>query len=137
MFANQTSALAARMDVGQAFCLSVHGASSPVFIYVNLRTTPSPISRVILLQNLPQILGPLNPCDCVDCMVFARRTPIAGIQKSHPISHCGSMTLEVNRGKWHEKYLEFFEGHFDKKSLENQAKTVKKNVKITQKTCSF
>jgi hypothetical protein len=44
--------------------------------------------------------------------------------KSHPISRCGSMGLELNRGNSREKNPEFFTRHFDGKPLKNQAKTI-------------
>jgi hypothetical protein len=58
-------------------------------------------------------------------------------ERSQKIKNTSSNSIKPNQGFFDEKNSEFFSGHFDGKTLENQAKTTKKTFKIGQKTRDF
>ena len=85
-----------------------------------------PFNPAFLLQNSHHTISPLTPYGSVLCAISTGQSALNEIPKSPRVSHCPATALKVNRAKRHEKNSQFFSGHFDRKTLVNQAKTAKK-----------
>ncbi len=104
---------------------------------VTFNASQMPFNPPILVQFASHTISPLKPYGLALCAIFADGSAFHRKVKSPTVSRCPSTARNVKQGKWHEKNLEFFSGHFYGKSLGNPAKTIKKMLSKCRKNTRF
>jgi hypothetical protein len=93
----------------------------------NARQTP--FNLVILVQFGHHAKPTLTHCGLAICEIYSDGSAFRLTQKTSTASHCPSTTSNARQAKRREKNPAFISGHFEGKTLGNQAKTVKNTPK--------
>ena len=109
---------------------------------LTFHTRQTPFNPAFSVQFCHHAKSPLTNCGSALCAISSDESPLNLIRKSTPVSRCPSTALDPIRPYSYVKNLAFFSGHFDGKTLENQAKTVQKtpqnrSIILQLLTCFF
>jgi hypothetical protein len=95
---------------------------------LTFKARPMPFHPPVSVHFSGHAISHPTHCESALCAISAKESALPSKAKTRRVSRCPSMARKVKQAKRPQKNSNFFPGHFDWKSLANQAKTAQRTL---------